>query len=121
MIDPNYTNTTEYQEDLSLLGVIKNHWALISGTVLGCLFTGIVAFALIATFVGFALNLPTPYLDSKILSPKFIISLCLIIYAVAGMICWGFVTNNKKNILARIVRPWQIRETTKAKAGTVTV
>ena len=28
------------------------------------------------------------------------------------MICWGFVTGNRKNILFRIVRPWQVGENT---------
>ena len=36
----------------------------------------------------------------------------LFINVVAAMNCWGFITNNRKNIFARIVRPWQVYDDT---------
>ena len=110
MIDPEYTNMKEYQEDLSLLGVIKNHWAVISGTTLACLFTGIA---------GFLFTIDAIFIKNDPLKAAIIITVWLAVYSVAGMICWGFVTNNKKNILARIVRPWQVYEEIETNNDTV--
>lgn len=108
LLKPDYGNTEEY-EDLSLAAVLKNHWAIISGTTLFFLAVGSFSSAL---FIKTRFKFVTE-------NVKIVLSVVLVLYSVAGMICWGFVTNNRRNILARIVRPWQINEQTEDKTGAV--
>ena len=100
MIDPEYTNAKEYEEDLSLVNVLKNHWAIILGTALLDI---MVIFYGVPVFITASVNKKYVLMSQAII-------VCSGIYAVSGMICWGFITNNKKNILACIVRPWQSHE-----------
>ena len=104
LVDPEYTNAKEYQADLSVVNVLKNHWAVILGTVLLDI---LVFFYAVPAIFGAIVN-------KNSVNATIFITVCSGIYAVSGMICWGFITNNKKNILARIVRPWQSHEVAEA-------
>lgn len=98
MIDPEYTNKKEYLERLNLVTALKNHWAIISGTGL---------FGLLVGYFGLMISYGS-ILQRHRLFTIFVIIVWAATYAVAGMICWGFVTHNRKSILARIIRPWQV-------------
>lgn len=102
LFDTEYGNNKEYQEEHGVVEVLKLHWAAILETALNFLFFGIY---------GFDLTLQGIRGKDKIFT-GIVISVFAAIYACTGMICWGFVTNNRKNILARIVRPWQVCEET---------
>ena len=102
LFDTEYGNTKEYQEEHGLVEVLKLHWAVILETALNFLFFG---------FYGFNITLQGVRGKDKMFT-VIVISVFAVIYACNGMICWGFVTSNRKNILARIVRPWQVCEET---------
>ena len=70
------------------------------------------------TYVCYVFMSYPKFWEEKLFANVFI-SVALMIYAVAGMICIGFVTNNRKNILARIVRPWQVYEQEDLRLGRV--
>ena len=102
LFDCEYGNKKEYQEEHDLAEVIKLHWAAILETALNFLFFGIY---------GFKVTLQGIHGNDKMFT-AIVISVFAVIYAFIGMICWGFATNNRKHILARIVRPWQVCEET---------
>ena len=92
--------------EISLSDVFKNHWAVISGT---CVFYFSI------TYICWLFMGSPDFWENKSFAKTFIF-VALLAYAISGMVCWGFVTTKNKNILARIVRPWQIRETTEVDA-----
>lgn len=110
LFKPGYEYTEE-DEELSLADFFKKRWALASGTAIFFLaFNAIFANALARDISK----------GKEISSEDALIGMIVLLFinAVAGMNCWGFVTNNKKNIFARIVRPWQVYDDTKAETET---
>lgn len=106
LFNPDYGNEKDEHQDLTYVEILKKHWAVILGTTLVLLTFG---------FLGCFFSLdPIKKRNYRALGELFLILSA--IYAVTGMICWGFVTNNRKNILARIVRPWKIHENTENEA-----
>ena len=108
MIDPEYGNKKETTET-NVVEVLKSYWAIFLGTTLVYMTVTYVCYV----FMSY------PKLWEEKLFANVFISVALMIYAVAGMICIGFVTSNRKNILARIVRPWQVYEQEDFKLGRV--
>ena len=99
MINREYGNKKEDQ-NLDFGGILKKHWAIIVGTTLSCLSTGYFGYVVFWEILG-AVNEPP---ENAFIA----LALVLVIISFSLMICWGYVTDNKKNILARCVRPWQI-------------
>lgn len=87
IVDPEYTN--EKDEEEGILGMIKNHWALLTGeSVLCSIFLADCLFA--KYFV---------YMELIIISSA---------SAVYSSIVYAFMTKNKESILARYLKPWNI-------------
>ena len=99
MINREYGNKKEDQ-NLDFDGMLKKHWAIIVGTTLSCLSTGFFGYVAFWEILG---DVNEPPENAFI-----VLAVVLVIISFSFMICWGFVTNNKKNILARSFRPWQI-------------
>lgn len=92
MINPEYGNKKETTE-MNVVEVLKSHWAINSGKTL---------VYLTVTYVCYEFMSYQNFWKEKLFANVFI-SVALKIYAVAGMICRGFVTNKGKNILVRSV------------------
>ena len=104
LIDPEYGNDDKDAE-MSVVDVLKNHWAILLGTALFYVTVSCVCYAFF--YDGVSLE------DLEMVSV--FLAAVSVLYSVSGMICWGFVTKNRDIILARIVRPWQLYEMTENK------
>lgn len=104
LIDPDYGNEKDEERDLTYVDILKKHWAVILGTTLV-----VLTFGFLACFLSLK-----PINEGNYMALGKLFLLLSAIFAVTGTICWGFVINDKKNIIARIVRPWQIHDNTES-------
>ena len=106
LLDPDYGNEKDEERDLTYVDILKKHWAVILGTTLV-----VLTFGFLACFLSI---IPIKERNYMALGKLFL--LLSAIYAVTGTICWGFVTNDRENFIARFVRPWQIHGNTESEA-----
>lgn len=117
LFKPSYEYAEEHEE-LRIPDVFKKRWALMYGTAIFFLAFNTSFFMSLAQNIQDQMEMAQniqEQVDQGINNQKFNsedvlggMLVLLFINVVAAMNCWGFITNNRKNFFARIVRPWQV-------------